>query len=164
LRFRSGIGEGLALPMLLLAAALPVRSQVERVSLTTTGISCGVCAAVSELHFRRMPGVESVAISLAKESIVIVYKPTANFSARGIKEVLQPLDVGILLFRISARGHIQEEGGKMFFIAGNDKFVVPPSGNSQSLLRAATVRIEGVVNDRADPVELKIISITAIKP
>src|SRR5215470_3920168 len=104
--------------LLLFALALPGWGQVEKVAMRTTGISCGVCAAVSELNFRRLGGVEKVDISLAKEAIMLTYKPGAAFDPRGIREVLRPLEVGVVQFQISARGRVQEQGGKRLFVAG----------------------------------------------
>ena len=45
---------------LLLWTAIPAMGQVERVAMRTTGISCGTCALVSEINFRRLAGVEKV--------------------------------------------------------------------------------------------------------
>src|SRR5262245_28156438 len=106
--------------VLLLTSTVPLWAQVEKVAISATGISCGVCAAISEIHFKRMAGVDRVAISLAKEVIVISYKPGADFSPQRIREVLQPLEVGVVQFQISARGCIQEQSGKRFFMAGRD--------------------------------------------
>ena len=61
--------------LLPLLASLPLLAQVDSVEMRTTGISCGVCAMVSEFQFRRMAGVDKVTISLAREAIVIFYKP-----------------------------------------------------------------------------------------
>ena len=43
---------------LLSASTRPAVAQVEKVAMRTTGISCGVCAAVSEANFKRMAGVD----------------------------------------------------------------------------------------------------------
>ena len=56
----------LGLFWLVLAASVPVSAQVEKVAMRTTGISCGVCAGLSEIYFRRLPGVAGVKISLSK--------------------------------------------------------------------------------------------------
>ena len=63
----------LLLLVLLLTLIVPLWSQVETVAMHTTGISCGVCAAVSEISLKQMTGVDRVAISLAKEAIIIAY-------------------------------------------------------------------------------------------
>src|SRR3974390_1321355 len=110
--------------LLFLAAAAPLWTQVERVAMRATGISCGVCAVVSEFHFRRMPGVDQVHISRAQEAIMLTYKPGAVFSPRAIRDLLRPLDVGVVQFQINARGQVREQGGKSFFVAGKDKFLL----------------------------------------
>jgi len=48
----------LQLSALMLASVMPAFTQVEKVAMKTTGISCGVCAAVSEINFRRLASVD----------------------------------------------------------------------------------------------------------
>ena len=153
----------LLLSVLLLTLIMPLLSQVETVAMRTTGISCGVCAAVSEISLKQMTGVDRVAISLAKETIIISYKPGAAFSPRRIREVLQPLEVGVVQFQISARGCVQEQGGKRFFMAGKDRFVFVAAGDAP-IPRDTSIMIEAILNDRLDPMELKILSFKPLKP
>lgn len=149
--------QPLLLSVLLLTSTMPLIAQVEKAALRTTGISCGVCAALSEIQFKRMAGVDRVAISLAKEAIVIYYKPGAVFSPRAIQEVLQPMEVGIVQFQISARGCVEEQGGKRFFMAGKNRFVLVPAGDTP-IPRDTPLLIDAILNDCADPMELKIVS------
>ena len=148
--------------LLLLAPAAPLWAQVERVAMRTTGISCGVCAVVSEFHFRRMPGVDQVHISRAQEAIMLTYKPGAVFSPRAIRDLLRPLDVGVVQFQINARGQVREQGGKSFFVAGKDKFLLA-SDAAVSVPRDTPVIIEGILKDQANPMELKILNFTPAK-
>src|SRR6516225_3994746 len=104
--------------LLLLASATPIWAQVDRVAMRTTGISCGTCAVVSEFHFRRMPGIDQVHISRSQEAIMLTYKPGAAFSTHAIRDVLLPLNVGVVQFQISGRGQVRQIGGKSFFLAG----------------------------------------------
>ena len=152
--FPSGTGKA----VLLWALAMPVSAQVEKVAMRTTGISCGVCAAVSEINFKRLPGIDKVSISLAKEAILLTYKPGATFNPQAIREVLRPLEVGVVQFQISARGRVQEQGGKRFFIAAKDKFVLPASANAPGIPLDAPVLVEAILNDRTDPMEVKILN------
>jgi copper chaperone CopZ len=139
------------------AIAPPAGAQVEKVAMRTTGISCGVCAAVSEVNFKRIPGIDKVKISLSQEAIMLTYKPGAVFSIQQIRDVLKPLDVGVLQFQIGARGRLQEEGGKRVFVAGRDKFLVAADARSSSAPLSTPIRIEGILNDRAEPMEVKIL-------
>src|SRR5579862_7893111 len=91
------------LPALALAFTVPAVAQVEKVAMRTTGISCGVCAGLSEIHFRQVPGVDKVTISLSKEAIMLSYKPGAVFDPEGIRKILQMWQVGVVEFQISAR-------------------------------------------------------------
>src|SRR5262252_1164001 len=136
-------------------------AQVEKVAMRTTGISCGVCAAVSEVNFKRIPGIDKVKISLSQEAIMLTYKPGAVFSTQQIRDVLKPLDVGVLQFQIGARGRIQEEGGKRVFVAGKDKFLVAADARSPSAPLSTLIRIEAILNDRVEPMEVKILDFQA---
>ena len=135
----------------------PLAAQVEKVAIRTTGISCGVCAGVSEIQFRRIPDVSAVAISLSSETISLSYRTGAPFSLRQIHQVLDPLQVGILQLRIAARGRVVEESGKRFFLAGKDRFTVSSAARASAIPLNTPVLIDGVVNDRIDLAELKIL-------
>ena len=141
-----------------LAAASPLMAQVEKVAMRTTGISCGVCAAVSEINFKRIPGVDQVKISLSQEAIMLTYKPGATFSTRQIRDVLKPLDVGVVQFQIGARGRIQEEDGKRFFVAGKDRFSVSSDPRSAAAPLSTPIRIEAILDDHANPMAIKILN------
>jgi copper chaperone CopZ len=147
------------LPLFLLALAFawPGMGQVEKVAMRTSGISCGVCAAVSEVNFKRMPGVDQVKISLSQEAIMLTYKPGAAFSPRQIRDILRPLDVSVTQFQIGARGRVVEENGKPFFAAGKDKFLIAAEGKFAELPRNVTVFVEAILNDKAQPMEIKIL-------
>lgn len=143
--------------LLLLVAVAPAQAQVERVAMRTTGISCGVCAVVSEFHFRRMPGIDQVKISRAQEAIMLTYKPGAVFSPKAIRDLLRPLDVGVVQFQINARGQVHEQGGKSFFIAGKENFLLAADARV-AVPRETQVLIEGILNDQVNPMELKILN------
>jgi hypothetical protein len=137
------------LAALTLATAMPVFAQVEKAAMRTTGIACGVCAMVSEVGLRKINGIEKVTISRSNEAIMIGYKAGAPFLPAEIRKVLEPLNVGIAQFQISARGRVQAEGGKQVFVAGKDRFVLtPPAANAPKVPLQTTVSIEGVLDDK----------------
>ena len=148
--------------LLLLVLAATLRAQVERVAMRTTGISCGVCAVVSEYHFRRMEGVDQVRISRAQEAIMLTYKPGAVFSPRAIRDLLRPLDVGVVQFQINARGQVRQVSGKNFLVAGKDKFLLV-GDVAPSIARDTTVIVEGILKDQVTPMELKILNFMPAK-
>jgi copper chaperone CopZ len=139
-------------------------AQVEKVAMRTTGISCGVCAAVSEVNFKRIPGIDKVKISLSQEAIMLTYKPGAAFSTSQIRDVLKPLEVGVVQFQIGARGRVVEEGGKRFFVAGKDTFLISEVSRSSAAPLNTPILIEAILNDRAEPMEVKILSIRPVLP
>lgn len=124
----------------------------------TTGISCGYCAALSELSFRRVPGVDKVSISLSKEAIMLTYKPGAAFDPAGIRKILEGWKVGVVQFQISARGRVEEKEGKKFFKASKYEFALTAAPNSVDLPLNTPVIIEGILNDRSNPMELKVLN------
>ena len=147
-----------------LAAGSAIRcsAQVEKVAMRTTGISCGVCAGLSEIYFRRLSGVDQVKISISNEAIMLTFKPGAAFDPAAIRKILQPLEVGVSQFQIGARGRVQEQAGKRFFIAGKDKFLVLDAVNSPTVPLDAPVRIEGILYDRATPMEVIVLSVKPV--
>lgn len=145
-----------ALAILLAVAA---KAQVEKIAMRTTGISCGLCAGLSEIYFRRLAGVDKVKISLSTEAIMLTYRPGATFDPEAVRKILEPLKVGVVQFQIGARGQVLENGGKRFLIAGRDKFVLLDAIDSPPLPLNVPVRIEGILFDRASPRELKVLKV-----
>jgi copper chaperone CopZ len=143
---------------ILFAASLPVSGQVEKIAMRTTGVSCGICAGLSEVYFHRLPGIDQVKISLRNEAIMLTYKPGAKFDPEAIRKVLEPLEVGILQFQIGARGDIRESEGKQFLQAGKDRFLIRHTTDSPTLPVGTLLRIEGVLFDHATPMEVKVLT------
>ena len=150
--------------LVLLASAESAFAQVEKVAVRTTGISCGTCAAFSEIYLRRLAGVDSIKISLSNEAVLVSYKPGAAFQPKDIRDVLKRTEVGVLEFQISARGRVQERGGSRFFVAGKDRFVLAAGPNAPEVPSDTTVVIEATVNDQANPMELKVLTVKPAKP
>src|SRR5215475_1953989 len=115
------------------AMTVPAMAQVERVAIRTTGISCGTCAAVSEIYLKRLPTVDKVIISMKNEAVVVSYKPGSSFQPKDLRDVLKKTEVGVTQLQISARGRVQDQAGKRFFIAGKDKFVLITGTNATQI-------------------------------
>ena len=147
------------LPLFLMAlwGALSTPAQVEKIAMRTTGISCGICAGLSEIYFRRLPGVERVKISLRNEAIMLTYKPGAAFDPEAIRKVLEPLKVGVVQFQIGLRGEVRESAGKQVLQAGKDTFVVRDTIDAPALPLNTPLRIEGILFDHATPMQVKVL-------
>lgn len=143
---------------ILFAASLPVSGQVEKIAMRTTGISCGICAGLSEVYFHRLPGIDQVKISLRNEAIMLTYKPGAKFDPEAIRKVLEPLKVRVLQFQIGARGDVWESEGKQFLQAGKDRFLIRDTIGSPTLPVGTRLRIEGVLFDHGTPMEVKVLT------
>ena len=144
---------------LLLASAFPALAQVERAAMKTQGISCGVCAAVSEVYLRKLPSIDQITISKKNEAVMVSYKPGSSFQPKDLRDALGKTDATITSMQISARGRVQEQAGKQVFIAGKDKFVLVSAPTSPQVPKDTPILIEAVVNDRATPMELRVMSV-----
>jgi len=143
--------------------ALPAMAQVEKVAIRTTGISCGTCAAVSEIYLKRLPNVDKVAISIKNEAVMVSYKAGSTFQPKDLREVLKKTEVGVTQLQISARGRVQDQAGKRFFVAGKDKFVLISGSNSTQIPLDTPVSVEAIVNDRVDPMELRVMTFKPVE-
>ncbi|HTA44459.1 MAG TPA: hypothetical protein VK789_18550 [Bryobacteraceae bacterium] len=144
-------------------AALPCSAQVEKVAMKTTGISCGICAGVSEIYFHRLQGVDKVKISRSHESILLTYKPGARFDTEAIRKVLEPLKVGVVQFQVGVRGEMHQDGAKRILAAGPDRFTLLDAIDSPDVPAGVPVRIEGILYDRHAPMEIKVLTVQAIR-
>ena len=144
-------------------AVQPAAAQIEKLAMRTTGISCGICAGLSEIYFRRLPGVDGVNISLRNEAILLTYKPGAAVDPEAIRKVLEPLKVGVVQFQISARGEIRESGGKQVLQAGKDRFVVRDTIDTPVLPLNTPLHIEAILFDRLTPREVKVLDFKALR-
>lgn len=138
-------------------AVQPGAAQIEKLAMRTTGISCGICAGLSEIYFRRLPGVDKVKISLRNEAILLTYKPGATVDPEAIRKVLEPLKVGVVQFQVSLRGEIRKTGGKQILQAGKDRFVVRDAIDSPVLPLNTPLHIEAILFDRVTPRDVKVL-------
>jgi hypothetical protein len=145
--------------VVLITPAVSAFAQVEKVAIRTTGISCGTCAAVSEIYLRRLAGIDTIKISLTTEAIMVSYKPGAAFQPKDLRDALKKTDVGVLQFQISARGRVLEQDGRRFFVAGRDRFVLTSAPDGPAVPVDRPVLIEALLNDQVDPMTLKVMTV-----
>ena len=108
-----------------------------------------------ELALKRLDGVDKVAISIQRQQFVVLYKPGAVFAPKDLRAAVAQASVSVVQFQIQARGQVQAEGGKQFFVAGKDRFLLVDSPK----MPAGTPLIVGgnVLNDSVAPYQLKVI-------
>jgi len=155
--------KSIFIAMLVAATRLSAMAQVEKVAVRTTGISCGTCAVFSEVYLRQLPSVDKIAISRSQEAVMITYKPGASFQPADIRAALKKTEVGAVQMQIGAQGRVQEQSGKQFFVAGNDRFLLVPTANSPKVPVGPKVSIEGIVNDQTKPMELRVMTVKALQ-
>ena len=114
-----------------------------------------------EATLRRLEGVENISISIRKQEFQITYKPESSFQPQDIRDAVGKADVSVIQFRIAARGRVQEEGGKRFFIAGKSRFLLL---NSPNIPTDSPVSILGTVDDSTNPLTLKVVEFNTSKP
>jgi NACalpha-BTF3-like transcription factor len=108
-----------------------------------------------ELALKRLDGVDKVAISIQRQQFVVLYKPGATFVPKDLRAAVAQASVSVVQFHIQARGQVRAEGGKEFFVAGKDRFLLVDSPK----MPAGTPLLIGgdVLNDSAAPYQLKVI-------
>jgi len=146
----------------ILGSAVSLQAQVERAAMRTTGISCGMCAALSELYLRQLGGIDKIKISLSQEAIMVSYRAGAAFRPKDIRDALKKTDVGVTEFQISVRGQAQQQNGKRVFLAGKDVFVLVQS-SGPAVPPDTPMMLEGILNDQTSPMELKVLSVKPIE-
>src|SRR5262245_52777048 len=113
-----------------------------------------------EIALRRLDGVDKISVSISKQRFQISYRSGANFQAWDICEAVAKAEVEVLPFQIAARSRVFEDGGKRFFVAGKDKFLLVASPRIPS---AELVSIEGTVDDSSQPLQLKVLQFRLLK-
>jgi hypothetical protein len=157
--------QRLILVMILgMATRVPAMAQVERVAVKTVRLECGLCAVFSEIYLKQIASIDKIQISKSKEAVMLTFKPGATFQPQEIRTALKKTEVGVAQFQIGARGRVQEQAGKQFFVAGKDRFVLVPSPNAPKVPVGSTVSVEGVVNDATNPMELRVMTVKPIQP
>ena len=113
-----------------------------------------------EIALRRLDGVDKISVSISKQRFQITYRPGAKFQPWDIRDAVAKAEVEVLRFQIAARGRVFEDGGKRFFVAGKDKFLLVASPKIPS---AEAVLIEGTVDDSSQPLQLKVLQFKLLK-
>lgn len=144
----------------LLITTISASAQIDKVEIHTVGISCGSCAAISEVYLRRLDGVAKLSISKSKEQVIVFYKPEVRFHPEELREALGKTGVKVAQFIISAHGQVQQEGDKKFFLTGNEKFCLVRSPHLPS---TGSIALEATLNDQVTPMEIEVTSFTPLK-
>src|SRR5262247_1217554 len=110
-----------------------------------------------EIALRRLDGIDKISISIAAQRFQLTYKPGATFRPREVRSAVATANVQVVAFRVSARGRVQEEGGRRYFLAGKERFLLLPS--SPAIPSERLVLIEGIVDDSAEPLQLKVLQV-----
>jgi len=113
-----------------------------------------------EVALRRLEGVDKVAISIQRQQFVVLYKPGASFHPKDLREAVGQAEVSVTQFHIQARGRVQAEGGKQFFVAGKDRFLLK---DSPKMPLETDLEIGADANDAVSPIEIKVFDFKALE-
>lgn len=145
-----------------IAVALPAGAQVEKASIQTSGISCGVCALVSEARLRGVDGVRDIDISLSTQMVTVYYGHDGRFQPGEIRQILDLVRADILSFSVTARGRVRDEDGQRYLLAGSERFLLKGSDSVRSLPSGVQLVIEATLDDKLMPPELEVTSFRRI--
>lgn len=108
-----------------------------------------------EIALRRLEGVDKVAISIQRQQFVVLYKPGTSFRPKDLRAAVAEAQVSVVQFHVQARGRVQADGAKRFFVAGKDRFLLV---DSPKMPADAPLLIGGDIrNDSANPMTLKVL-------
>ena len=113
-----------------------------------------------EVALRRLEGVDKISISISQQRFQLTYKPGASFQPAQIRNAVAKAEVTVARFQIDVHGRVLEEGGKRFFVAGKDKFLLTAS---PKIPAEGMVSIEGTVDDSGEPLRLKVSQFKSLK-
>ena len=116
-----------------------------------------------EIALRRLDGVDKVAISIERQAFVVLYKPGASFRPDDLRDAVAKAEVSVVQFHIQARGRVQVEGAKRFFVAGKDRFLLVSSSKvaADKMPADTPLLVGGDIDDAASPLQLRV---TEFKP
>lgn len=114
-----------------------------------------------EIALRRLEGVDKISISISEQTFQVTYKPGSTFQPWDLRDAVAKAEVEVVRFYISARGQVKQENGKRFFLAGKDKFLLVDSAKVPT---GVPLTIMGIVDDSAEPFQLKIRDFKPLKP
>ncbi len=149
------LGKKFLAAALWVAMCVPAFAQVDRVvALAEDGdIDCLPCAATIELALRKLPYVDKVSVSMSKQMVAVIYKPGGgSFRPQELRDGIGKADVRVAEFHVSARGVTKEENGKVFFVAGKDRFLV----RNSKLPLDVPIGLVGRVDDSASPFQITV--------
>ena len=146
----------------MLAFAGSAQAQVEKVAMRTTGVSCGSCAAFSEIYLRQLSGIDTIKISLSQEAVLVTYKPSTAFRPDQLRRALKKTDVGVVQMQISARGRIEKTAGGTILVAGGSRFKIQSDSSRPPIPANVPIVVQGIVNDLVTPMELKVLTFQTV--
>ena len=107
-----------------------------------------------ELALRRLEGVDKVAISIQRQQFVVLYKPGTSFQPKDLRAAVAEADVAVTQFHIQARGRVQAQGDKQFFVSGKDRFLLTAAPKMPA---DTELMIGADVNDKVSPMQIKVV-------
>ena len=115
-----------------------------------------------EVALKRLDGVDQVTISMQRQQFAVTYKGGVSFQPQDLRAAVGQTSVSVVRFQIQARGRVQAQGGKQFFLAGKDRFLLV---NPPKMPADQTLLIGGeILKDTVTPMELKVVDFRPVQP
>ena len=152
----------LALAVLWVFTALPADAQLDRVVAEAVegDIDCLPCAVTIEFSLKRVEGVDRISVSMGKQMIAITFKEGARFTPDKYRDAIAKAEVRVQAFNVAMRGKAEKDGEKIYFTAGQNRFLVPSPPKDLPL--GVAMSIMAVVDDSSEP--YAITSVSDVKP
>jgi hypothetical protein len=113
-----------------------------------------------EIALRRLDGVDKISISISEQRFQLTYKAGASFHPQEIRDAVAQAGVAVVAFRVNALGRVHEERSRRIFVAGKDKFLLTAS---PKIAPEQPGSIEGIVDDSAELLQLKVMQFKLLK-
>jgi hypothetical protein len=110
------------------------------------------------MSLRKVEGIDRISVSMSKQMVAATFKDGARFTPAKYREAIAKAEVRVKAFSLAMRGTAEEDAGKTYFVAGDNRFLVENPPNNLPL--GKLVKVTAVVDDSAEP--YKIVSISEV--
>ena len=107
-------------------AAPPLRAEFRQINITAFGMDCATCAHAMSVSIQKIPGVESVHISINRGLVTVMLKPGNTVTMEQVRKAILNDAFTPKEAHVVAVGQLVSQSGKLKFkVAGaNDVFPV----------------------------------------
>lgn len=130
-------------------AAAPLWAEFRQINITAFGMDCATCAHAMSVSIQKIPGVESVHVSINRGLVTVTLKPGNTVTMEQIRKAILNDAFTPKEARVVAVGQLVSQNGKLQFkVAGaNDVFPVAPTPHKSWQKQVGqTVTVSGLIS------------------